>query len=51
MPYELRSYYIDDPYDYGLYPAPYGYRWIYLGDQLVLIDQRSGRIVQIAGSY
>ncbi|MGH7024887.1 MAG: RcnB family protein [Caulobacteraceae bacterium] len=51
VPYDLRSYVIDDPYDYGLPPAPYGAAWIFLGDQIVLIDLQSGQIIQMAGAY
>jgi len=51
VPYQLRSYYVSDPYDYGLPPAPYGTAWVFLGDQIVLIDLQTGEIVQIAGSY
>jgi Ni/Co efflux regulator RcnB len=51
VPYELRSYYVSDPEDYGLPPAPYGAAWVFLGDQIVLIDLQSGDIIQIAGSY
>ena len=51
VPYELRSYYVSDPEDYGLPPAPYGTAWVFLGDEIVLIDLQSGEIVQIAGSY
>lgn len=51
VPYELQSYYISDPYAYGLPPAPYGCEWIFLGDQIALIDLGTGQIVQIAGAY
>ncbi|HEY1448974.1 MAG TPA: RcnB family protein [Caulobacteraceae bacterium] len=51
VPYDLRGYYVSDPYEYGLPPAPYGCAWIFLGDQIVLIDLQSGQILQIAGSY
>jgi Ni/Co efflux regulator RcnB len=51
VPYNLRGYYVNDPYDYGLPPAPYGCAWIFLGDQIVLIDMNSGEIIQIADSY
>lgn len=51
VPYELQSYYISDPYEYGLPPAPYGCEWIFLGDQIALIDLSSGQVVQIAGAY
>jgi Ni/Co efflux regulator RcnB len=32
-------------------PAPYGAAWVFLGDEIVLIDLQSGEIIQIAGSY
>jgi Ni/Co efflux regulator RcnB len=51
VPYSLRSYYVSDPYDYGLPQAPYGCAWIFLGDEIVLIDLQSGEIIQIADSY
>ncbi|HEY5288531.1 MAG TPA: RcnB family protein, partial [Caulobacteraceae bacterium] len=51
VPYELRGYYVSDPYAYDLPPAPYGCEWIYLGDQLVLIDRASGQIVDMGDSY
>jgi Ni/Co efflux regulator RcnB len=51
VPYELRSYYVSDPEDYGLPPAPYGTAWVFLGDEIVLIDLQTGEIIQIAGSY
>ncbi|HXV01762.1 MAG TPA: RcnB family protein [Caulobacteraceae bacterium] len=51
VPYELRSYYVSDPYAYGLPTAPYGCGWIYLNNELVLIDLRTGRIVQIGDGY
>ncbi|HEY1878374.1 MAG TPA: RcnB family protein [Caulobacteraceae bacterium] len=51
VPYQLQSYYISDPYEYGLPPAPYGCEWIFLGDQIVLIDLSSGAILEIAGAY
>jgi Ni/Co efflux regulator RcnB len=51
VPFELRSYYVNDPYDYGLPPAPYGCAWIYLDNQIVLIDLRTGRILQMGYGY
>jgi Ni/Co efflux regulator RcnB len=51
VPFGLRSYYVEDPYAYGLDAAPYGYRWIFLDNQMVLIDVRTGVIVQTAGAY
>jgi Ni/Co efflux regulator RcnB len=51
VPYELQSYAISDPYEYGLPPEPYGCEWIFLRDQIVLIDLGSGQILEIAGGY
>ncbi|HEV2362681.1 MAG TPA: RcnB family protein [Caulobacteraceae bacterium] len=51
VPDQFRSYYISDPWDYGLPPAPWGARWIFLGDRIVLIDLRTGYILQFAGGY
>ena len=51
VPYELRSCAVADPYAYGVPPAPYGYCWIFLDDRLVMIDLRSGAIVQMADEY
>ena len=51
VPYELQSYAISDPYAYGLPPPPYGCEWIFLGDQIALIDLDTGQIVQFAGAY
>ena len=51
VPYQFRSYYVNDPYDYGLPPAPYGAAWIFLGDRIVLVDLESGQIIQLAYGY
>ena len=51
VPYQFRSYYVNDPYDYGLPPAPYGAAWIFLGDRIVLVDLESGRIIDLAYGY
>jgi Ni/Co efflux regulator RcnB len=51
VPYEFRSYYVTDPYDYGLPPAPYGCAWIFIGDEIALVDLNTGAIIQIADSY
>jgi Ni/Co efflux regulator RcnB len=47
VPPIYRSYYVPNPYIYGLAPAPYGFRYIYLGNNIVLMSMRDGRIVQI----
>ena len=35
-----------DPYAYGLGVAPYGYHWVIVGDEALLIDNYTGAIVQ-----
>ncbi len=51
VPYQFRSYYVSDPYEYGLPPAPYGAAWIFLGDRIVLVDLGSGQILDMAYGY
>jgi Ni/Co efflux regulator RcnB len=41
------QYYIGDWYDYGLPIPPVGYEWTRIGDDAVLVDTFSGRIVQV----
>jgi hypothetical protein len=47
VPPELRGYGLADPYVYGLPPAPYGFRYIYLANNVALIRMGTGRIVRI----
>jgi Ni/Co efflux regulator RcnB len=47
VPYGYRNYYVQDPYFYGLRPAPYGYRWIYVDNNLVLMAMATGLIADI----
>lgn len=47
VPYGYRSYYIQDPYFYGLRTAPYGHRWVYVDNNLVLMAMASGLIADI----
>jgi Ni/Co efflux regulator RcnB len=47
VPYAYRSYYVQDPYFYGLRPAPYGYRWVYVDNNLVLMAVATGVIADI----
>jgi len=47
VPYGYRNFYIQDPYFYGLRPAPYGYRWVYLDGNLVLMALATGLIADI----
>lgn len=42
-----QSYWIDDFLDYGLpYPPP-GFEWVRVGDDAILVDQYTGRVVQV----
>lgn len=45
------SYWIDDPFHYRLPPAYGGYRWIRYFDDVILVDMRSGRIVDIIHDF
>lgn len=47
VPTSYRTYYIQDPYSYGLRPAPYGQRWIYADGNLVLMSIATGMIADI----
>jgi Ni/Co efflux regulator RcnB len=47
VPPGLRSYAVVDPYVYGLPPARYGFRYVYLANNVALISMRDGRIVHI----
>lgn len=47
VPYGYRNFYVQDPYFYGLRPAPYGYRWIYVDNNLVLMSMATGLIADI----
>jgi Ni/Co efflux regulator RcnB len=38
------TYYFDDYATYGFGPPPPGYRWVRYGPDLLLVDQRTGRI-------
>jgi Ni/Co efflux regulator RcnB len=47
VPVAYRSYYVQDPYYYGLAPAPRGYRWVYADNNFVLMATATGLISQI----
>ncbi|MDO1560329.1 RcnB family protein [Brevundimonas sp. 2R-24] len=47
VPYAYRSYYVRDPYFYGLRPAPRGYRWVHVDNDIVLIALATGVIADI----
>ena len=52
LPSSYRSYYVRDPYDYGLRPAPRGYRYVHAGNDIVLIAIATGLIASVlAGVY
>lgn len=42
-----REYWVSDWWSYGLAEPPYGYEWVRVGRDVVLIDIYSGRIVQV----
>ena len=39
------TYFIDNFGDYGLPPAPYGFEWVRVGDDALLVDIYTGEIV------
>lgn len=41
------NYAVPNPFIYGLQPAPYGFRYIYLGNNVVLMNVHNGRIVRV----
>lgn len=47
VPFAFRGYYVRDIYDYGLPPAPYGYAYVYLDNNIVLMSLATGVIVQV----
>lgn len=52
VPYGYRNYYVQDPYFYGLRPAGYGQRWVYVDNNLVLMSLATGLIIDlVAGAY
>ena len=52
VPPTYRTYYVQDPYYYGLRSAPPGYRWVYADNNFVLMALASGLIADvIANGY
>jgi Ni/Co efflux regulator RcnB len=47
LPQSYRRYYVQDPYFYNLRPAPYGYRWVYVDNDLVLVSIATGLILDV----
>lgn len=47
LPQSYRRYYVQDPYFYNLREAPYGYRWVYVDNDLVLVSIATGLILDV----
>lgn len=47
VPRAYRSYYVQDPYYYGLRASPPGYRWVYADGNFVLMALASGLIADV----
>jgi Ni/Co efflux regulator RcnB len=41
------AYYIEDWYDFGLWQPSYGYEWIRVGADAVLVNLANGQIVDV----
>lgn len=50
VPVVYRSYYVQDPYYYGLRPAPPGHRWVYADNNFVLMALASGLIADVVAN-
>lgn len=50
LPPSYRSYHVRDPYVYGLRPAPYGYRYVHAGSDIVMIAVATGLIASVFGN-
>lgn len=50
VPSAYRGYYVQDPYYYGLAPAPRGYRWVYADNNFVLMALATGLIAQVVAN-
>jgi Ni/Co efflux regulator RcnB len=46
----VSSYWITDYWQFGLMDPPYGYVWVRYGDDAVLVDVQSGRILRVVYS-
>ncbi len=44
-------YWVNDPYNYRLPDAPYGYRWVRYYDDVLLVDMRSGYVVDVIRNF
>jgi Ni/Co efflux regulator RcnB len=50
VPPVYRTYYVQDPYYYGLRPAPPGHRWVYANNNFVLMALTSGLIADVVAN-
>lgn len=41
------NYYVDDWSDYGLQPPAYGCEWVREGDDAVMVDVYTGRVLSV----
>lgn len=47
LPSAYRSYYVRDPYFYGLRHAPHGHRWVHVNNDIVLVALATGLIADV----
>lgn len=47
VPFAYRSYYVADPFYYGLRPAGRGFRYVWLDNNIVLMSLATGQIVSV----
>ncbi|MBB5738310.1 RcnB family protein [Brevundimonas aurantiaca] len=47
LPPQYRTYYVRDPYFYGLRPAPHGYRYVHAGSDILLVAVATGLIASV----
>lgn len=50
-PLFAQNYWINDPYDYRLPPADGPYRWVRYYDDVLLVDVRDGRVVDVIHDF
>jgi Ni/Co efflux regulator RcnB len=50
VPVAYRTYYVQDPYYYGLRAAPPGHRWVYADNNFVLMALASGLIADVVAN-
>jgi hypothetical protein len=46
-----RNYWISDPWQYRLPPAPYGYQWVRYYNDVILVDTYNGRVVDVIHDF